>query len=74
MTKNNKMLEYLEGSECGDWIMGDDRRCVEVSNMVGGRYLMVDGDGEFAGATNDVWNAVEFLKSGKIIKNGEEKR
>lgn len=54
---------FLESGECGDWVREDNRE-VEVANMVGGRYLLWE-DGDVAGQTDDVSEAVSFLRGSK---------
>lgn len=54
---------FLESGECGDWVKEDNRE-VEVANMIGGRYLLWE-DGDVAGQTDDVSEAVLFLKATK---------
>lgn len=53
---------FLESGECGDYVKEGNRE-VEVANMVGGRYLLWE-DGDVAGQTDDVSDAVLFLKGG----------
>ena len=62
----NAASEYLKNNEVGSWAENDGRT-VEVVDMVGGRYLLTDENGFFVRVVDEVWRAVEFLKSGKAF-------
>ena len=65
--KWHKVSDYLENGECGDWVKSDDMsREVEVANMIGGRYLLWDEEG-VAGLTDDVSEAVSFLRGSEEL-------
>lgn len=58
----SKAYHYLEHAEVGKWARSDkNRRAVEVVDMVGGRFLLIDGDGLVETLTDDVGLAVLFL-------------
>ena len=62
----NTTSDYLASNEVGSWAENDGRT-VEVVDMVGGRYLLTDESGFFVRVVDEVWRAVEFLKSGKAF-------
>ena len=58
----SRTYNYLKNAEVGKWARSDkNRRAVEVVDMVGGRFLLIDGDGLVETLTNDVGLAVQFL-------------
>lgn len=58
--------EYLMNGEEGDWVEHEGRK-VEIVSMCGGRYILFNESGEFCDLTDEVWRAMEFLKSGKVF-------
>lgn len=59
----NAGIGFLKESEEGQWIEHEGRK-ITVVNMVAGKFMMTDGDGEFCGATNEEWRAMQFLRNG----------
>lgn len=59
----NEVAEWLKNSHEGDWAEHEGRT-VEIVDMCGGRYLLLDKDGEVAGLVDTEQEAVLFLKSG----------
>lgn len=68
MTVNewNHVIKYLGNAECGDWVQ-NEKRMVEVVDMCGGKYLLLDDEGEVAGLTDETWRAACFLENGKVL-------
>jgi len=64
----NAIADFLEQAQVGDFVEYNDRT-VEVVNMVGGKFLHYDENGEIAGLVNAVWKSCDFLKFGKIYTN-----
>lgn len=62
----NTTSDYLASNEVGSWVENDGRT-VKVVDMVSGRYLLTDENGFFVRVVDEVWRAVEFLKSGKAF-------
>lgn len=60
----NDVPRFLKAGDCWDFVEEGNRR-VEIANMVGGRYLLLE-DGDVAGQTDDESEAVEFLKGATI--------
>ena len=59
----DEVMERLKNSDEGDWAEHEGRT-VEVVDMCGGRYLLLDKNGEVAGLVNTEQEAMLFLKSG----------
>ena len=56
----SEIPDFLANGDEGTFVREGDRE-VEVSNMVGGRYLLWEGR-DVAGQTNDIDRCVQFLK------------
>jgi len=61
----NEITEYLDRAETDESVEYNGR-CVTVANMIGGRYLLTDENGDVCGLVHDAWKALTFLKTGKI--------
>lgn len=55
----NKGIEYLQASECGDYIKYNNRK-VSVENMMGGKFLCLE-DGEVIKLVDTEVEAMMFL-------------
>ena len=62
----NQATAFLEVAGEGAWVENDGRT-VEVTNMCGGRYLMLE-DYYVMGQCYEEWKAVEFLKTGRVYR------
>ncbi len=65
----NRCTEYLENGDEGAWIENDGRT-VEVVNMVGGRYMLIDVNGYIDSLVDDTWRAVMYLNNGFVTRKG----
>lgn len=65
-TEWNAITDFLETAVEGNYVEFRDR-IIEVTNMVGGRFLLIDENGEISGLTNVIWKACQFLKTGKVF-------
>lgn len=61
----NAGTAFLEKGNMGDCAEYENRAVV-IGDMAGGRFELYDGS-EFSGVTDEVWRAMEFLKSGRIF-------
>lgn len=62
-----KVTQYLMNGREGDFVEHEDGRRVEIVNMVGGRYLCFDSNGEVASLVDDAAFAYNFLRDKKGI-------
>lgn len=60
-----KVTQYLMNGREGDFVEHEDGRRVEITNMVGGRYLCFDSNGEVARQVDDAAFAYNFLRDKK---------
>ena len=58
--------DYLENAEVGDFVEYDGR-VVEVTDMVGGRYLFIE-NGYVSGQADQTHYAIQFLCNGGYVK------
>ena len=66
----NECMNYLENEEVGMSIEYYGRT-VEIVDMVGGRYLLLDESGDVSGLVYSTWRAIQFLQTGKVQRIGE---
>lgn len=60
----HELVVEMDAMDFGDWVENEDnRRYVELGNMIGAKYELYE-DHEFIGGTSDVVAAAQFIAKG----------